>query len=454
MINCDAISYLSIVTLTANRRFASKYFFCYFNGYVNFSIPALLHVRVETLYNCLHTVDKFETWLEGWFNTGSKKAKFDQILRGNIEEWLAWSFFASRIEDVRQNTEYLNELYEAISFIENEKKVKFPEGYNPDVRCIRLTLDPVKAIPRPFVFYIVIFLFNYVTFVILKLFGFEHYGLNESILNGYWSSTLEFDIQEETSKLPPSRISYWYYNPGDTATKKKNYQKQQPIVFIHGVGCGLWVYGNFLKKLYKLNRPIFLVELPHVSMRMVEDVPTMEETVREIEEMLMSKGFSKATFVAHSLGTAVCAWIIKESRKCVSGCVLIDPICFLLHYPDIAYNFVYRTPLAANEHATYLFASRELYISYYFFRHFHWYQSALYVSPRNMLPTNTYIYLSEYDNIVPSSEIYKYLLKNNISVHMMRGLDHSSFLFRPDWEDRIISDVLKCCKASRRSCVI
>jgi len=186
-------------------------------------------------------------------------------------------------------------------------------------------------------------------------------------------------------------------------------------------------------------------------MRMVEDVPTMEETVREIEEMLTSKGFRKATFVAHSLGTAVCAWIIKEARKYVGGCVLIDPICFLLHYPDVAYNFVYRVPVAANEHATYLFASRELYISHYFSRHFHWFQSALYVSSRNSLPTNTHVYLSEHDNIVPSSEVYKYLWKNNISVHMMRGLDHSSYLFRSDWEDRIVSDVLRCCNASRRS---
>jgi pimeloyl-ACP methyl ester carboxylesterase len=190
---------------------------------------------------------------------------------------------------------------------------------------------------------------NYVNCIILRIFGFEHYGLNESILNGYWSSTLEFDIQEETSKLSPSRISYWYYNPSDNALLKKNHQKQQPIVFIHGIGCGICVYSNFIRKLYKLNRPLFLVELPHVSMRMVEDVPTMEETVREIEEMLTSKGFPKATFVAHSLGTAVCAWMIKEARKRVGGCVLIDPICFLLHYPDVAYNFVYREPAAANE---------------------------------------------------------------------------------------------------------
>ncbi len=73
---------------------------------------------------------------------------------------LAWSFFASSIEEVRQNIEYMTELNETISIIENTKKVKFSEGYNPDIRCIRLTLDPIKAIPRPFVFYIVCFTSN------------------------------------------------------------------------------------------------------------------------------------------------------------------------------------------------------------------------------------------------------------------------------------------------------
>jgi len=367
---------------------------------------------------------------------------------------LAWSFFASPIEEIRQNTEYITELYDMVDFIENAKKVKFPEGYNPDIRCIRLTLDPIRAIPRPFIFYVAIFMLNYVYYFILRLAGFEHYGLKYSVSNGYWSSTLEFDIQEETIKSSPSRISYWYYNPNsrnENAPLKKNHQKQQPIVFIHGVGGGLFCYFNFLRKLYKLNRPLFLVELPYVSMRLIEDVPTMEETVQEIEEMLTSHGFPKATFVAHSLGTAVCAWVIKEARKRVGGVVLIDPICFLLHYSNVAYNFVYREPKAANEHVTYLFGSRELYISHYFSRHFHWFQSAFFVTHRNALPANTHVYVSEHDNIVPSSDVYKYLAKNNISVHMMRGLDHSSYLFRSDWEDKIVSDILRSCNASRRS---
>ncbi|CAG8460052.1 21283_t:CDS:2, partial [Racocetra persica] len=266
-------------------------------------------------------------------------------------------------EKVRNNPEYLKEVNEIIDTVEKSKKIKFREGYNPDCGCIKLTLDPVEAIPRPFVFYAVgvlsmlsmflsrnaVFLVTSAFNIILKFYGFEHFGSNESILNGYWSSTLEFDIQEGS---PPSRISYWYYDPHfhhDSFSPKKS--RQKPIVFIHGVGGGLFCYSNFIRKLWKSNRPLFLVELPYVSLQMVEDVPTMEETVREIEEMLTSRNYSKATFVAHSLGTAVCAWIFKEARKRIGGLVLIDPIIFLLHHPNVAYNFKYRIPRAANEGA-------------------------------------------------------------------------------------------------------
>ncbi|CAG8602391.1 5858_t:CDS:2 [Dentiscutata heterogama] len=321
------------------------------------------------------TIDKFENWLEGWFNVGHKRSTFNQIYRDNFAEWISWSFFSTSLENIRNHPEYSKEMYEMIESIEKRRNVKFHQGYNPNCECIKLTLDPVEAIPRPFVFYATIFLLSSAFNILLKLYGFEHFGSKESILNGYWSSTLEFDIQEGS---PPSRISYWYYDPHsccDSFPLKKKKERQKPIVFIHGVGGGLFCYFNFIKRLWKLDRPLFLVELPYVSMQMVEDVPTMEETVREIEEMLISRNYPKAIFVAHSLGTAVCAWMIKEARKRISA---------------------------------------------------------------------------EKDNIVPSKEVYKYLSKNTVNVHMMRKLDHASFLFNTHWEDRIISSVLKCCN-SRRS---
>lgn len=70
---------------------------------------------------------------------------------------------------------------------------------------------------------------------------------------------------------------------------------------------------------------------------------------------------------------------------------------------------------------------------------------------QSQVPQNTYVYLSELDNLVPSSEIAKYLRKAGIPVYTMHGLDHASFLFSSNWEDRIVSDVLRCCNAARRS---
>lgn len=41
-------------------------------------------------------------------------------------------------------------------------------------------------------------------------------------------------------------------------------------------------------------------------------------------------------------GTAIAATILRSTKlsKQVKAAVLMDPICFLLHLPDVAYNFV------------------------------------------------------------------------------------------------------------------
>ena len=92
------------------------------------------------------------------------------------------------------------------------------------------------------------------------------------------------------------------------------------------------------------DRPIFLVELPYVAMRMVDTVPTATETTKEVRQMLHQYGYDKAVYVSHSLGTAVTSWIIKLAPDTVAGTVMIDPICFLLHYHHVAFNFVHRLP--------------------------------------------------------------------------------------------------------------
>ncbi|KAG1433174.1 hypothetical protein G6F57_022356 [Rhizopus arrhizus] len=103
-------------------------------------------------------------------------------------------------------------------------------------------------------------------------------------------------------------------------------------------------YITFVAKLVTLDAPIFFIELPFVAMNCVEEVPTAQETVRDIQQMLQRHGCTDAVFVGHSLGTSVISWAVKYIPKSVASTVFIDPICFMLHYNDICLNFVYRSP--------------------------------------------------------------------------------------------------------------
>lgn len=68
---------------------------------------------------------------------------------------MAWAFWAAPLEEVAQSAAAIIELNEMIDIIEEVKKVKFTEGYNPNVECIRLSLDPVIASHRPLIYYTV-----------------------------------------------------------------------------------------------------------------------------------------------------------------------------------------------------------------------------------------------------------------------------------------------------------
>ena len=57
----------------------------------------------------------------------------------------------------------------------------------------------------------------------------------------------------------------------------------------------------------------------------------------------------------------------------IAAVLLIDPIPFLLHYPAVAYNFVYRKPRRANEWQLWYFASRDADTARALSRHFFWF---------------------------------------------------------------------------------
>lgn len=237
------------------------------------------------------------------------------------------------METLFEDEASMKEMYWMIDDFSQRFKVNFLPGYDDDIVAFRLTLDPVQAYHRPFAFYLFIFALTYVNGIIMRAWGFKKHGAEiQSSLSFWWNDAANPERSE--------RICYWFRD-GDRSKK--------PIVFVHGIGPGLLLYLRLVYQLVALGAPVFCVELPYVAMRCVEDVPTMQETVRDVERMLQHHGCNDAVFVAHSLGTAITSWMIKHIPRVVSGIVMLDPITFLLHYKDVCFNFVYRLPATASQ---------------------------------------------------------------------------------------------------------
>jgi hypothetical protein len=100
-----------------------------------------------------------------------------------------------------------------------------------------------------------------------------------------------------TKRSPVKILSYWL-RPHTSRTK-------QPIVFLHGIGIGLWPYVNFLAALNKEGNDdgevgIIAIEILPVSFRITHSALGKEDMCRQIEDILIHHGFESFVLVTHS----------------------------------------------------------------------------------------------------------------------------------------------------------
>lgn len=318
--------------------------------------------------------------ISGWFfdrRTGCRwsAARVAEICRGNLAEWMAWAFFHCTPDEVPESR--WPELVQLVDEGAVWAGVEFPEGYNPHVQAMRLTMDPIPSEHRPMFYYIVTALaLPVVTYYNLESLGFRKHK----------SGTLQYWLRRGRGK-----------------------SAEPPIVFCHGVGVNLLPYEHFITELLRQvpkGKTIFLVSLPHISMRINEDVPSSAEMVACLRDMLASWEFDSAHFVGHSFGSIVVAWMCKNSKETVKVATFLDPVCFLLIKPDVCYNFMYRRPETPTQLLMHYFVARELFIAHSLSRNFFWYQNLLW--PEELVMP-TLVMLSGEDSIVPAHSVRRYL---------------------------------------------
>lgn len=344
---------------------------------------------------CNGTIDDPEDYLRKWF----LEAPLSEIRKDNVKEFFLWAFF-NRDGDPGEDDE---ELEEYIAATENLLGKRFENGRGNAV-CLRLTLDEVKVLRRSILWYWCVGFVDMLSIIGLRYYGFH---LHRTALSDFFALFPWRFLALLTRKESPAKhLSYWH-RPHTSKTKL-------PIVFIHGIGIGLYPYVEFLAELNKYDDPedqigVIAVEIMPVSFRMTHPVLDKDVLCSELHKIIEKHGWLDFVLVSHSYGSAISTHLLKYTPIAdqIAAVALIDPITFLLHLPDVAYNFTYRQPEKANEHQLYYFASMDMGVSHALSRCFFWSDNILWKEDLGDRPVT--VSLAEKDLIVNTAAVRRYL---------------------------------------------
>jgi pimeloyl-ACP methyl ester carboxylesterase len=216
-----------------------------------------------------------------------------------------------------------------------------------------------------------------------------------------------------THRSPAKHTTYWHRAHTSTTNL--------PIVFIHGIGIGLYPYTNFLNELnstagvesFDPNEQVGIVaiEIMPVSFRITHSAVGRTEMCAEIDQILLKHFGRDQKFVlaSHSYGTVITTHLLKTPSiaERIGPVILIDPVSILLHLPDVAYNFTRRQPKEANEHQLYYFASMDIGVSHTLSRHFFWNENVLW--KKDLAGRRVTVSLGGRDLIVNTEAVGRYL---------------------------------------------
>lgn len=212
-----------------------------------------------------------------------------------------------------------------------------------------------------------------------------------------------------THKSSAKTLTYWHRQH----TSKENL----PVLFIHGIGIGLYPYVNFLSHINSRDNQcngdsqigIIAIEIMPISFRITHAALERDQMCDEIHTILQQHGWEKVILVSHSYGSVIATHLLKNAATAafIGPTLFIDPVSFLLHLPDVAYNFTCRKPIQANEHQLYYFASMDMCVAHTLSRRFFWSENILWKDEIGQRPVT--VVLSGKDLIVDTESVGRYL---------------------------------------------
>lgn len=337
--------------------------------------PGRFHLNTEKtlkhmtrMCTIIKRVSSLEEFTRGFF-CGASVSSLGQ---DNVLSFITWAFTgldyfmlkknATSSQDL-EKVDMVKECYKLLCQFFPEEMVTIKPGYNRNVRHISMNLDPVHFYHKPFIFYLV-----------LRIFNFAYELIVMRILGGWKSSHVKIaPIHVNKSRGKSDfKLRYWY-NPGGVDKKGAN-GKAQPLLFLHGISYGWIIYSGLLSMWS--DRPVLMIDLETISIGTFSRYhPSAPALAQAIKKILLNHGYEKADICGHSFGTMLATTVVNYAPEIIgTNLVLIDPVCLLLTLPDVAYNFLYKPPATLFDWVIALGASREATIARTLYRDFVWFE--------------------------------------------------------------------------------
>ena len=245
-----------------------------------------------------------------------------------------------------------------------------------------------------------------------------------------------------------------------------------PVVFLHGVGFGQLPYLAFIRSLMKEcpNSPFILLEIPHVALRLCRQAESVDDVAAAAVAAVQSlKGNSsssvapsttsttsnnnnildQACFVGHSYGTFCTSRIVQLFPTAVHSVAMLDPVCLLTCYPQLLYNFIYKssnnvfTSVAAAVDGVRFLCSRDLTISQAFCRLFHWSDLMLWPEDLPRKRKHALVVLSGKDDLVPGELVSRQFeaARHPATVMYHPDMGHGGLLLDREWMRAVVEGV-------------
>ncbi|KAI5455856.1 hypothetical protein BGZ63DRAFT_397475 [Mariannaea sp. PMI_226] len=316
--------------------------------------------RRKLFWRCHRNIPDPDRYLQKWF----RNAPAAETKRENVKDFFRWAFLNTGNADPAHD----EELEEYAVEMERLLGRKLEPGYG-DAQCLRLTLEKVEMLHRSLTWYLCVFIVDTIASAYMHYHSFAFY--RKSFFAIFPLRPLTFFF---TYRSPAKTLTYCY-RPHMSTTRL-------PILFVHGIGIGLYPYINFLGDLNAADAKdqsdgqvgIIAIKMMPISSRITAKALLKDEMCEKINCILKAHRWSRVVLVLHSYGSVVAAHLLhtpKIAQK-IGPIVFIDPVSFLLHLPDVAYNFICRKPAQANEHLLSYFGAKDMGVSHTLFRRFFW----------------------------------------------------------------------------------